>query len=414
MNPYERPVVDRLQREVAQIPLPPRERWTPPERHRRRLLPALAATLAVVALAVIVAAPALERVPSYGEGVGAAGSSTAPRAAALACAKPDEATLSACRLITGRVVEVLGPQLVRVTPDALTIAAEFENPALFEADPRTRIEPAASSIGAAGVKPGATVQVAFDAVAPKTASGAYTLTRFVVVTPAGAPWCANGTPLMDIARFPQDTTHGGATPEAAFRSAYPAVRDFELFPYGLSAQAPVWIVAGTDTYLATTLLDETWFISPAKFVRCTSREEIRSFSQTPGSPASPGSIGPGPNASSPAPSGPPLTAADVTPLQVEVGMPAGAAIFARTDPRCVLSADATSFRCTLSRAPAPEVSNFLEVKELLAIGGTVAGGCLGLDRSGMSWDCYIGQDAVDRAIIGKDLLGQPAPYPSRG
>src|SRR5439155_581434 len=81
MNPYERPVVDRLQSEVAQIPLPPRERWTPPERHRSRLLPALAATVVVVALAVIIAAPVLERVSSQGEGVGAAGSSTAPRTA---------------------------------------------------------------------------------------------------------------------------------------------------------------------------------------------------------------------------------------------------------------------------------------------------------------------------------------------
>src|SRR5437899_11301734 len=135
MNPYERPVVDRLQGEVAQIPLPPQERWTPPERHRSRLLPTLAATVAVVALAVI-AAPALERVSSQGEGVGAAGSSTAPRAAALACATPDQATSPACRLITGRVVEVLGPQLVRVTPDALTIAADFQHPALFDAGPR--------------------------------------------------------------------------------------------------------------------------------------------------------------------------------------------------------------------------------------------------------------------------------------
>jgi len=138
MSPYERPVVDRLQGEVARIPLPPRERWTPPERNRSRLIPALAATFAFIALAVIIAAPALERIPSYGEGVGAAGSSTAPRAAALACATPDQATSPACRLITGRVVEVLGSQLVRVTPDALTIAADFENPALFEADARGR------------------------------------------------------------------------------------------------------------------------------------------------------------------------------------------------------------------------------------------------------------------------------------
>jgi hypothetical protein len=411
MNPYERPVAERLQAEAARIPLPPRESWTPRERHRSRLLPVLAATFAVVAFALVIAAPLLEQVPSQSDGVGAAGSSTAPRAAALACATPDQATSPACKLITGRVVEVLGPQLVRITPDVLTIAADFENPALFEADSRTRIEPAASSIGTAGVKPGGRVQVAFDALAPKTASGAYALTRFVVVSAAGAPDCTNGTPLMDIARFPQGTTHGGATPTAAFQTEYPTVGSFDLFPYGSLVNAPVWIVAGTDTYLASILPDGTWFVSPAKFVRCVSFEEIRSFSQTPGSSASPRPVGP-------APTDPPpfvaATAAEVTPQQVEVGMPAGAAIFARTDPTCVLSADATSFRCTLSRAPAPEVSNFLEVKEPLAIGGRVAGGCLGLDRSGMSWDCYIGQDAVDHAIIGQDLLGQPAPYPSRG
>lgn len=411
MNPYERPVVDRLQAEVAQIALPPRERWTPPERHRSRVLPALAATFAVVALAVIIAAPALERVSSDGVGVGAAGSSTAPRAAALACATPDQATSPACKLITGRVVEVLGPQLVRITPDTLTIAADFENPALFEADARTRFELAASSIGAAGVKAGGRVQVAFDALAPKTASGAYALTRLVVVSAAGAPDCTNGSPLMEIARYPQGTTHGGATPAAAFQSEYPTIPSFELFPYGALPNAPVWIVAGTDTYLTTILPDGTWFVSPAKFVRCISFEEIRSFSQTPGSSASPRPVGPAPTEPPPFVA---ATAAEVTPQQVEAGMPSGAAIFAATDPTCVLSADGTSFRCTLARAPAPEISNFLDAKEAVVIGGRVAGGCLGLDRGGMSWDCYIGQDAVDHAIIGQDLLGQPAPYPGRG
>ena len=409
MNPYERPVAERLQTEVGRIPLPPRERWTPPERHASRLLPVLAATLVVVALAIVVAAPVLEQVPSQGEGVGAGGSLTVPRAATLACA-PQDSNAAACRLITGRVVEVLGPQLVRITPDTLTVAADFENPALFEADPRTRIEPVASSIGAAGVKPGARVQVAFDALAPKMPSGAYALTRLVVMSAAGAPDCTNGSPLMDIARFPQGTTHGGATPTAAFQTEYPTVGSFELFPYG-SPPAPVWIVAGTDTYEATILPDGTWFVSPAKFVRCISFEEIRSFSQTPGSSTSPRPVGPSPTEPPPFVA---ATAAEVTPRQVEAGMPAGAAIFARTDPRCVLSADARSFVCTLSRAPAPEISNFLDAKEALVIGGRVAGGCLGLDRSGMNWECYIGQDAVDHAIIGQDLLGQPAPYPGRG
>lgn len=410
MTPYERPVAERLQAEVGRIPLPPLERWTPPERRGNRLLPVLAATLAVVALALIVAAPALERVRSEGDGVGAAGSSSIPRAAALACAAQD-ATSAACRLITGRVVEVLGPQLVRITPDTLTIAADFENPALFEADSRTRIEPAASSISAAGVKAGARVQVAFDTLAPKARSGAYVLTRFVVLSPAGAPDCTNGSPLADIARFPQGATHGGATPAAAFQSDYPTVGSFELFPYGSLSDGPVWIVAGTDTYVATILPDGTWFVSPAKFVRCISFEEIRTFSHSPTLSASSGSVRPpGPIA----PSGPPLTASEVTPQQVADAMPAGAAIFASTDPRCLLSADATTFRCTLSRPPAPEISNFVGTKEPLAIAGRVAGGCLGLDRGGMTWDCYIGQDAVDRAIIGQGLLGQPAPNPSRG
>ena len=409
MNPYERPVADRLLSEVAHIPLPPRERWTPTERHRTRLGPALAAALALVAIA-IVAARALEQVPSRDEGVGAAGSSTLRGAASFACAAQD-ATSAACRLITGRVVEVLGPQLVRITPDTLTIAADFENPALFEADSRTRIEPAASSIGAAGVKPGGRVQVAFDALASKTAAGAYALTRLVVLSSAGAPDCTNGSPNVDLARFPQGTTHGGATPTVAFQTEYPTVGSFELFPFGSLVNAPVWIVAGTDTYIATILPDGTWFVSPAKFVRCISFEEIRSFSHAPSSSGSPRPVGPAPTEPPPFVA---ATAAEVTPQQVEVGMPAGAAIFARTDPACRLSPDGASFRCTLARAPAPEASNFLEVKEPLAIGGRIAGGCLGLDRSGMTWDCYIGQDAVDHAIIGQDLLGQPAPYPTRG
>jgi hypothetical protein len=48
------------------------------------------------------------------------------------------------------------------------------------------------------------------------------------------------------------------------------------------------------------------------------------------------------------------------------------------------------------------------------IAGTVAGGCGGLDHDGLTWSCFLGQEAVDRGIIDKDLLGQPAPFPGRG
>jgi hypothetical protein len=100
--------------------------------------------------------------------------------------------------------------------------------------------------------------------------------------------------------------------------------------------------------------------------------------------------------------------------QVERGMPAGAAIFDQTDPSCVPNSDVTSFRCTLSRPPAGEQTNFTGAKEVLAIDGVAAGGCIGLDAAGMTWDCFIGQAAVDRDIISQDFLGQPVLGPGQG
>lgn len=34
--------------------------------------------------------------------------------------------------------------------------------------------------------------------------------------------------------------------------------------------------------------------------------------------------------------------------------------------------------------------------------------CIGRDAAGMTWDCYVGQDAVDQEIITQDFLGEPA------
>jgi hypothetical protein len=95
-------------------------------------------------------------------------------------------------------------------------------------------------------------------------------------------------------------------------------------------------------------------------------------------------------------------------------MPAGTALFANTSPTCVGPSIVNAFSCTLANAPAPEISDFLGTREVIAIDGRVAGGCIGLDHAGMTWDCYVGQDAIDHAIIGPGLLGQPAPFPGRG
>ena len=79
MNVHERPVAERLQAEAARIPLPPRDRWIPRERSRPRLMPMLA-TLAVLSLVVLVAAPLLDQLNSRAQ----VASSPSPQAVAAA------------------------------------------------------------------------------------------------------------------------------------------------------------------------------------------------------------------------------------------------------------------------------------------------------------------------------------------
>jgi len=100
--------------------------------------------------------------------------------------------------------------------------------------------------------------------------------------------------------------------------------------------------------------------------------------------------------------------------QVEQGIPAGAAIFEQTDPSCLTNPDGASFRCTLSRPPAGDPATFMGAEEVLAIDGVAAGGCIGLDAAGMTWDCFVGQAAVDHDIISQDFLGQPVLGPGQG
>ena len=103
-----------------------------------------------------------------------------------------------------------------------------------------------------------------------------------------------------------------------------------------------------------------------------------------------------------------------TPKQVAVGMPAGTAIFGQTNPSCTLDADGAAYACTLATAPADTNPDFTGSKELIAIDGKIAGGCVGQDVAGMHWMCYIGKDAVAHLILTEDLLGQPMPEPAKG
>ena len=103
----------------------------------------------------------------------------------------------------------------------------------------------------------------------------------------------------------------------------------------------------------------------------------------------------------------------LTPKQVAHAMPAGAVIFdrpirpvrsapparsstARWDPRppprCRTTPGRSSFSSSPARSPVGASARMF---------------------SGMHWDCYVGQDAVDTEIVTQDFLGQPAG-PGRG
>jgi hypothetical protein len=423
MSIFDRPFAERLQAEAAQIPLPPRDQWTPRERSRTRLLRAVA-TMAVLALAVLVIGPvAAEQWRMRDSGVAPTSSEQSVAGAPPSTCAPMRDRVTPTCLLPGTLVEIVGHDgslmastpLLRVKLEEANASPQFGNPALFETDANTQIEPtvirvnqqggsiaSAPTVAATGVKVGARVLVAFDSAAPKTSSDAYLLTRFVVVSSGALPDCLIA---LHIETFPRGDTaaNGGATPEAALRRTNPGIEQFSMLPMGKDPKAPVWIVAGSETFIATILTDGTWFVSPAKFLGCRDPQEVQR--------------GPSPS-HSPTPTFPMNTPGDlpdpILPTHVAGGMLAGAAIFAQSDPTCALDSDGKTYRCTLKNAPAPEITNFLGAGETLVIAGKVAGGCVGLERDGMTWNCFLGRDAVDRGIVDKDFLGQPAPFPGRG
>jgi hypothetical protein len=101
--------------------------------------------------------------------------------------------------------------------------------------------------------------------------------------------------------------------------------------------------------------------------------------------------------------------------QVARGMPTGSAIFGGTHPTCELRGDGMTYACTLASLPTQEIiGDHTGTKELVTIDRRIAGGCIGQDREGRRWNCYLGEEAVKRAILARDLLGQYAPFPGHG
>lgn len=130
-------------------------------------------------------------------------------------------------------------------------------------------------------------------------------------------------------------------------------------------------------------------------------------------------------------------------------LPAGTLVLAGTSPSCTVVEENVEYRCMLERPPAverlqpgPEVTvverSGKRSYKLRPRGDTarraapattdwkgaaqptvdatrhVNGGCRSLASDGRTWQCYIGQAAVEQRIIGPGMLGAYAPTPTIG
>jgi hypothetical protein len=102
--------------------------------------------------------------------------------------------------------------------------------------------------------------------------------------------------------------------------------------------------------------------------------------------------------------------------QVAASLPAGTEMLIGTDPHCTAVREGVEYHCVLSRPPpSPEVSDLRgTVEPTVDETKHVNGGCRSLASDGLTWQCYIGQEAVVQKIISADFLGEYAPTPGVG
>lgn len=112
-----------------------------------------------------------------------------------------------------------------------------------------------------------------------------------------------------------------------------------------------------------------------------------------------------------------------SPAEEEQGILAGHLLFAGAQPQCE-ALTATSFRCTLEEPPtgmtfyredAQVFDEFLGMKvETVDSTRHVDGGCVSISADGRSWNCFLGQSAIDHDIIDPGFLGTYLPEPATG
>jgi hypothetical protein len=110
-----------------------------------------------------------------------------------------------------------------------------------------------------------------------------------------------------------------------------------------------------------------------------------------------------------------IAAEQLTSDEVAQSLPAGTAALIGTNPRCTEVQKGVEYHCVLAKAPAPEISNWRgTVEPTVDATKHVNGGCRALQSDGLTWECYLGQAAVDQRIVDKGFLGQYASEPGHG
>ena len=102
--------------------------------------------------------------------------------------------------------------------------------------------------------------------------------------------------------------------------------------------------------------------------------------------------------------------------EVAASLPAGTRMLQGTEPQCTVVRQDVEFHCVLTKPiENPEVADLKgTVEPTVDATKHVNGGCRSLDSAGRTWQCYIGQAAVEQQIIGPDFLGEYAPAPGVG
>jgi len=102
--------------------------------------------------------------------------------------------------------------------------------------------------------------------------------------------------------------------------------------------------------------------------------------------------------------------------EVAASLPAGTRMLQGTEPRCTVVKADVEYHCVLTKPiAAPEVSDMKgTVEPTVDATKHVNGGCRSLDSDGRTWQCYIGQAAVEQRIVGAGFLGEYAPTPGVG